>query len=112
MNVMKVRIPLCPPELKACISRKTPKYRLFCYLQKTVSTAFLQLCVKKKQAKFTRIHTKFTRHIGGINVTKKPVLVMRAGFISNSHIAPSFHTNSLYKIKKYKRYCNPTYKVV
>ena len=46
------------------------------------------------------------------NDTKKPVLEMRAGFISNSYLAPSFHTNSLYQIKKYERYCNPTYKVV
>jgi len=35
---------------EACISRKAPKYRLFCYLQKAGITEILQLRVKKKQA--------------------------------------------------------------
>ena len=34
---------------KACISRKTPKYRLFCYLQKSVSTANSQSYVQQME---------------------------------------------------------------
>ena len=56
-GVTNIRIPLCPPELKACISRKTPKYRLFCYLYETVTTAILQLRVKKNSY-FSHVFTR------------------------------------------------------
>ena len=50
--------------IKACISRKTPKYRLFCYLQKSGITAILQLRVHKNQV-------KCTRNAHGMHTTKR-----------------------------------------
>ena len=49
---------------KACISRKTPKYRLFSYLFQTVQTAILQLRVHKNQV-------KCTRNAHGMHTTKR-----------------------------------------
>ena len=68
----------CPCQIyKACISRKTPKYRLFSYLYETVLTAILQLRVTDLQSKITRNHTKITRHLRWYNAYERSQLPLR-----------------------------------
>ena len=85
-DFISFRIPLCPPELKSLYFEENTEIQAFLLHTESSFNWNLAVACEKKQAFFTRIHTKFTRHIGGINVIKEDGSLAGAGlFIINEY---------------------------
>ena len=71
MNVMKVRIPLCPPELKSLYFEENTEIQAFLLpTENSFNCIFAVACEEKTDKIHTNSHEIHTT-IGGINVTKE-----------------------------------------
>ena len=81
MNVMKVRIPLCPPELKSLYFEKNAEIQAFLlHTESSLNCNFAVACEEKTGVFHTFSHEIHTT-IGGINVIKEASSLTGAGVL-------------------------------
>ena len=77
MNVMKVRIPLCPPELKSLYFEENTEIQAFLLpTENSLNCIFAVTCEEKTGKIHTNSHEIHTT-IGGINVIERRQLPLR-----------------------------------
>ncbi len=73
MNVMKVRIPLCPPELKSLYFEENTEIQAFLlHTETSFNCIFAVTCDCFSVKNHTKSHENHTKFIGGTKLLKKP----------------------------------------